>query len=164
MDPELDPKQKLTDVERRLARLQPSPSRIDRDRMLYETGRAVGRSQARKQDMLIAASLLAFVVGALGLMYSEERAKRVGLQMLVDQQEEARALLPAAPRVAAIDPPDPATSPAPDSYLMLTRRFNQTGSTSAPATPASSPRGSVTLEETPFTPRSLRRGDHVWSL
>jgi hypothetical protein len=120
----------LTALERRLSAWRPSAGALDRDRMLYDAGRAsVGVGPCR----LAAAALLLATTGLGGLLVQQrsqlarerallaaERSHRRELESaLVARTESSRASSsgPATAEIGATEPP------APYSYLVLTARL-----------------------------------------
>jgi hypothetical protein len=119
----------LRALERRLAGWKPSAGALDRDRMLYDAGRAAAGIHRWR---LAAAALLLVSLGLGGLamrqrvlidrdrvLLAHERAQRLEL-------ETALAAWTAAPRPSAADTP-PVGPPAPGSYLALTARLAADG-------------------------------------
>ncbi len=108
----------LSALERRLAAWRPATGALDRDRMLYDAGRAAAAAEARPWRLAAAALLLA-TAGLGGLLVQQrsllarERAERIELA--------ARLRAPAvlAPPVESAAP----GPPAPGSYLALTSRL-----------------------------------------
>jgi len=106
------------DLERRLARLRPAAGGLDRDRMLYEAGRAAARADSRTR--LASAAAMAMAIGCVGLggLLARERGHRLDLERAL---ADTRPREPDPGRLAP-SPPVPAARPGPDSYLALTRR------------------------------------------
>jgi hypothetical protein len=117
--PDRIPQDDLTDLERRLTALRPTAQALDRDRMLFEAGRASARGEGRAWVLSAAASAL-MVVG-LGVALARERSRALGLE----RDLIAAGEVPAAPPIAvtaAPREPSPPVEVAPDSYLALSRR------------------------------------------
>jgi hypothetical protein len=102
----------LNEIERRLTLLRPASGGLDRDRMLFEAGRASARAENRERVWAgaVAASIVVALVLGVGLV--RERTLRLGLE---------RALATRTPE-ARPSSPIPIRELAPDSYLTLTRR------------------------------------------
>ncbi len=95
----------LSPTERRIAAWRPSAVAIDRDRMLYEAGRASARAAARPWQFATAAALLLAV--GLGGWASRERSRRV-------DELAARPTISLPPLM-----PEPIEPPDPNSYRAL---------------------------------------------
>ena len=112
----------LSALERRLAAWRPATGALDRDRMLYNAGRAAAAAGARTWRLASAALLLA-TTGLGGLLFQQrsllarERAERIELA--------ARLAAPATAPAALAPPVESAAPgpPAPGSYLALTARL-----------------------------------------
>ena len=145
MDPTgSDPEADLTGLEEALARLRPSPIPLNRDRLLFEAGRAAGRAERRGWARGIAA---AFALAALGLggLLARERGERRDLEVKI-ASPDARA--PSSPRVPPATVDDRPTGPAgPNSYLALTRHLATGGFDTMPIE-----RPAVTPPRVPFGP------------
>jgi hypothetical protein len=119
----------LTALERRLAGWKPSATALDRDRMLYDAGRASAGVRAWR----LATAVLLLASLALGGFATQQRA-RLGREQALLAHERARRLeletalaaWTAAPRPSAADPP-PVGAPAAGSYLALTARLAADG-------------------------------------
>jgi hypothetical protein len=123
----------LTALEQRLASWQPAAGTLDRDRMLYDAGRAAGDARARYWRLATAALLLVSLgLGGLTMQQrswlGRERARLTHEQGRRLELETALAALSdasrASPLAAApvVDVP-PIGPPAPGSYLALTARL-----------------------------------------
>lgn len=124
MDPTKDrPEGDLTDLERRLRQWQPTSLGLDRDRMLFEAGRAAARAEIWGLAPLGSIAALAMVAVALGVLFVRERGERHALEVRI----VAASTVPKT--LAPMIEPDPAVLPivehplAPDSYLVLTRNM-----------------------------------------
>jgi hypothetical protein len=102
----------LNEIERRLTLLRPASGGLDRDRMLFEAGRASARAEAHGRAWAGAVAASMVVALALGFGLARERTLRLGLE---------RAIAARTPE-ARPAPPIPTREIAPDSYLALTRR------------------------------------------
>ena len=144
MDPaEHGPRGDLNPAElgRRLSRLRPAAAGLDRDRMLYEAGRAAARADLRGRAWLASTAALALACAALGGLLARERGHRLDLERAL------AATRAAAPEPRRFDPPPfLAARPAPDSYLALTRRALADGLDEPP--PREAPRLGPTIAPT----------------
>jgi hypothetical protein len=149
--PDEMPRDDLTNIERRLSALRPASGGLDRDRMLFEAGRASGRAEGRARAWALAAAASVLVAVGLGVGLARERSRALDLE---------RALIAArgTPPAIAAPPPAPprAIGVAPDSYLALSHRA-LAGLDDRPAAP---PRRldalGPTVPERPLSPRDLR--------
>lgn len=121
---EPDRQEQINAIENRLARWKPSATAIDRDRLLFESGRAAGRAEARSHTILasIACSLLTIVI-AKGTIV-RDRARNAAAQPLPEKSVaiEAESSATTNSELSAIDPAwntNPNVSD--DSYLALSR-------------------------------------------
>jgi hypothetical protein len=163
----------LTALERRLAAWRPAAGALDRDRMLYDAGRAA--AGARPWRPATAALLLATTgLGGLlvreriqlareGSLLAHERAHRLEAETALAARTRTSRTSPAipssVPSIAAVEPP------APDSYLVLTSRLAQ-GVAEAPRpddgrppAPTGPPPGSSepSTRPVPLRPINIRR-------
>lgn len=137
LDPPRIPDDSLTVLEARLRGWQPSPVGLDRDRLLFEAGRASARSGPRVGPWQSATAVLALLSTGLGLVLLDATADRRDLrQALLAQQTPTgpipeRAPIPdPIPSVPEPVPPRPLAEPRPldpSSYLALTRRLASGG-------------------------------------
>src|SRR5262249_39292774 len=120
----------LTAMERRLAGWRPSTGALDRDRMLYDAGRAAGA--AGRPRLLIGAALslsLAILALSASLAYqnsalarerallAQERTHRQHLEMALAARTLPPQSSPSPPAPEATEPP------APSSYLAMMARL-----------------------------------------
>jgi DNA-binding transcriptional LysR family regulator len=120
-------------MESRLLGWRPSAGGLDRDRMLFDAGRASARSSGRVGPWHSATVLLALLSTGLGLALLDATADRRDLrQALLARQIPVEPIpdpgpIPTAPDVAPEPtPPGPIADPRPpdpSSYLALTRRL-----------------------------------------
>ncbi len=127
----------LSALEQRLAAWQPAEGALDRDRMLYEAGRAAAGSRVRPWQIGTAAML--FALASLGGLLAVERMQLVRERALLAQErarlnEVETALAaqlgttqPVPMTPAPLAPIPPAEPPAPDSYLALSSRLARDG-------------------------------------
>jgi hypothetical protein len=152
------PDESLSDLERRLAAWRPAPAGIDRDRLLYESGRNAVRSGWRLAAGRLAIAALLLVCVVQGGLLARERGRRHALEVSLVQ---ARAV--AAPAIAALadaPPPEfePGPPPGPSSYLALSRRLvTATAEPSAPGHDATAPGASTPGESLPLRAFDLGR-------
>lgn len=126
----------LSALEQRLAAWQPAEGALDRDRMLYEAGRAAAASRVRPWQIGTAAMLFA-LAGLLAVEHSQlvrERALLAQERARLNEVETALAArlgttrpVPMIPAPVPLAPIPPAEPPAPDSYLALTSRLARDG-------------------------------------
>jgi hypothetical protein len=160
----------LTALERRLASWQPSAGALDRDRMLYDAGRA---SVGVRPWRLAAAALLFATAGLGGLLVQQRSQLARERALLADERAHRRELETAlaartgSPRPAS---PVPATTevpvigpPSPSSYLVLTARLvggdaasSGVGADPEPRVPARNPAGGP-VHPSAIRPRDFRR-------
>jgi hypothetical protein len=117
------PEQDPTRFERRLATWLPAATALDRDRMLFEAGRASARAEARGKVWPFAALGLALLLVGLGGLFARERSQRIALETVLAANRPAQESVLAAtpPRVAL---PNPIMErPDPSSYFVLTTRL-----------------------------------------
>jgi hypothetical protein len=120
----------LSSLERRLAAWRPAAGALDRDRMLYDAGRAAAGARTWR---LAAAALLLAAVSLGGLLVNEREQLAREHSLLARERMhrlEAETALAARARASEPSPAIPATAPAieppaPDSYLVLTARLAQ---------------------------------------
>lgn len=134
----------VNDPEQRLRGWRPASSGIDRDRTLFLAGRASALAETRAR---IVAASFAVIALAMGGLYLSEHARRVSLEGRI---AEARREVPSLP-VVVVEAPRPL---APESYLVLTRRSNESESLDfLPESSKPSPIGPPTDREPPFRVR-----------
>jgi hypothetical protein len=129
----------LSALEQRLAAWRPSPGALDRDRMLYDAGRAAARAENRLQSWRLAtAALLVISIGLGGLLVYQRSLRLLDRDLLAQEQARRHALetalaagdrpLEPAPGISA--PAVQATSIQrlpPTSYFILTARLTRSG-------------------------------------
>ncbi len=152
MDPlEDNPEGPLSDLERRLEQWRPSPGSLDRDRMLFDAGRASARAESWGRLGLALAASFALVAVAMGGLLVRERGYRHALEVTLAERTRA----PASPEVDL--PPPSFAEPAPNSYLALSRRILASGLVELPPEAPNAPRGEIPERpEPPLTPLSTR--------
>jgi hypothetical protein len=124
--PDHDPEIDLSAVERRLAAWRPTAGGLDRDRMLYEAGRAAARADGRVRSWRLATAALILMAVGLGGLLVRERSQRLALELslalasqIKPQHPVGETALPTSRETAAIEPF------APTSYFALTSRLGQ---------------------------------------
>lgn len=120
-----EPETALNALEQRLGGWQPMPGTLNRDRMMFEAGRAAAQ---RGTFRLVAIGGLMLLVAGLGGLLAHERSQRQVLEGLLAMQAQSSDFTPPKPDSPVLVPP---ASPVvveldPDSYLALTHR--RTGS------------------------------------
>jgi hypothetical protein len=122
----------LTELERRLAAWRPAAGTLDRDRMLYEAGRAAAGGS---RPWRLATAALLLVSLALGGVAAQQRSRLDHDRALLAHEHARRLELETALAIASdgsrTSAPDPALAadflpsgpPAPGSYLALTARL-----------------------------------------
>ncbi len=126
--------QDLKALEHRITAWRPTAGALDRDRMLYESGRAAARSDASIRVLRLSmAALLLLSIGLGGLLAQQtsllerersllalERSQRRGLEDALAERARSSELLFPAPSMTE----SPRTEPlSPSSYLALTARL-----------------------------------------
>jgi hypothetical protein len=109
--------------ERRLASWLPAASALDRDRMLFEAGRASARAESRGKVWPSAAVGLALLLVGLGGLFARERTRRLALETVLVARPPVQA-----PALALTPPPVAppvlgAERLGPSSYFVLTTRL-----------------------------------------
>ncbi len=152
MDPlEDDPEAPLSDLERRMGRWRPASGSLDRDRMLFDAGRASARGESWGRLVGALAACLALVALGLGGLLVRERGYRQGLEVALAERTREPA-----PR-EMVAPLPPFAEPAPDSYLALSRRILASGLEELPPTVSNAPRDEISERPEPtLTPLSVR--------
>jgi hypothetical protein len=124
----------LTAMEQRLAAWRPSPGALDRDRMLYDAGRAAAMAESRIRAWRLATAALALISLGLGGLLAHERSLLAREQALLALERSQRPALESAlaARTGTTERASPAPAPrdslpaeplAPTSYFVLTSRF-----------------------------------------
>lgn len=115
----------LKALEHRLAAWRPSAGALDRDRMLYDAGRAAARGEGHIGAWRLTTAALVILSLSLGGMLAQQRSLlrreqsgRMALEM--ERMARTRASPPAPPVEIELPPIEP---PAPSSYFALTSRF-----------------------------------------
>jgi hypothetical protein len=112
----------LSELERRMAAWRPTSRGLDRDRMLYEAGRAAARADGRVHSWRLATAALILMVVGLGGMLMRERSQRHAMEVaLAARTRPSRSASP-VPLLSATTAIEPF---APSSYFALTSRFSR---------------------------------------
>ncbi len=141
----------MTPLENRLRRLQPAAAGLDRDRLLFEAGRAAQQGLTLRAPLVLATACL-LVAAFAGLWWSEHR-QRVAYQTELANLQRAQS----PPRFHELDlPPAPVqvAEADPDSYLAL----RQLLSGELDSTPSTKPRSTIQASP-PSSSRTLRPRD-----
>ncbi|WP_422924539.1 hypothetical protein [Singulisphaera sp. PoT] len=113
----------MNDLERPLLGLQPVAGTLDRERMLFEAGRASARGEGLQRLLLAASALL--LVGVIGLagLFVNERSRRQALEigLTARDREQERSPTPTLPD------PSPTFEASTTSYLALSRHVRPEG-------------------------------------
>jgi hypothetical protein len=121
--PDRDPEIDLSAVERRLAVWRPAAGGLDRDRMLYEAGRAAAKADGRVQSWRLATAALALLTVGLGGLLTHERMQRRALETSIAIAGRIDAAQPAAEIALPASAKNPAIEPS--SYFALTSRLSR---------------------------------------
>jgi hypothetical protein len=162
----------LSRIEARLGGWSPSPGGLDRDRLLYEAGRADADARHRVRVRLslavsLAATLAAFGSG-LAWKAEHDRGTRLEAELASTRVELDRLIAaagqiptPPSPVLEAAIPPSAPAPPDPFSYLSLSRRIAD-GRIDLDIRPA----GSHGSDNAPSRsdPEAPRVGDRAWML
>ncbi len=133
----------LSPIEEALAALRPAASGPDRDRLMWEAGRASRRTPTAWP---VATALLALAVAALALWPREAPPPRVVQRVVYVTREPAPALPASLPPVAAV-PQALAWKPAGPGYLELRRAVLARGVDALPERPGGTGGGAASLGE-----------------
>ncbi len=120
----------LSSLEERLRSWVPSPGGLDRDRMLFEAGRAevLGSIQARSHARLwrFATAAAVLLASALGMVWHNEHSQRRALELTIARLAPSPAPFVATPELIA-ERQENETAIDPSSYLALIRQVNRPG-------------------------------------
>jgi hypothetical protein len=147
-------------LERRLASWLPAATALDRDRMLFEAGRASALAEGGGKAWPSAVVALALLLAGLGSLFARERSRRVALETVLAARLTAQApVLAAAPPQATL--PVPSTErPGPSSYFVLTSRLTSGDLDFPPVSrnpSATDPPGETTPRPPTLRPRGYER-------
>ena len=150
-----------SEFERRLASWLPAVTALDRDRMLFDAGRASARADARGKLWASAAVGLALLLAGLGVLFARERSQRLALERILAAGPPVQApMLAATPMRVAVPASSGAARPDPSSYFVLTTRL-ASGTLDFPpaslAPNAGHPPGSTRSQPPTFRPRGFER-------
>jgi hypothetical protein len=153
----------LTAMEARLAAWRPAAVALNRDRMLFNAGRAAAKAEGRSRlwQLVTAASVLVTVT--LSGLLAHERSQRVALESKIPAPTERRDPEPSTNALVQLAKFEP---PGPNSYLALTSQLakgardlswldveRETGPRSSP--PPASSKSTPNLQ--PLRPTDLER-------
>lgn len=122
----------LTALERRLSGWRPAAGALDRDRMLYDAGRAAAEGRRHPWRSTAAAVLLLAILGQAALLARLNASLNRAQALLAQERDRchrletalaARAGAPLPTALAPASPDDAIEPPAPNSYLVLTARM-----------------------------------------
>ncbi len=122
MEPrEFDLEAELNALESVLRGIEPAPSNLNRDRLMFEAGRGAAKAESRGRLLLAASFVLSIVsVGSVGLLLREQsRTANLMAELAI-----ARAHFDAAKSDSPDLPPLPFERPSPTSYLALSRNLD----------------------------------------
>lgn len=140
----------LSALERWLGSWRPVPGVIDRDRLLFETGRAAGRAGSWGRLGWLASACLALVAFGLGSLLVRERGNRHAL--------EVRLAARSHPSAPAGEVACPTKALDPESYFVLTRRMLGSGTDEVmPIAARQPPDRRPEPSEPPLSPLRARR-------
>jgi len=160
--PEIENEFNLNAMERRLAAWRPASGGLDRDRMLYEAGRAAARADGRVQSWRLATAALILMVVGLGGLMMHERSQRHAMEVALAARTRPSQSAPTVPLLSATTAIEPF---APSSYFALTSRLAQGNPDMSspdielepePHRPATSP-SDLLPQRRPLQPRDLQR-------
>jgi hypothetical protein len=158
----------LTPLERRLVAWQPATGALDRDRMLYDAGRAAALVEARGRSRLLiqprATAALVLVAVGLGGLWVHERAQRHALERTLAGRMGAPepTPMPAPTLPERLADLREAGALSPSSYLVLTARLvNGRGEDPSPSGTIPRARPTGDLPEPRLAPLRPRDFDRV---
>jgi hypothetical protein len=118
----------MTDLERRLAGWSPAPVALDRDRVLFDAGRASVQTRMPGSLLTALAASLAALAVAFGGCAVHERAQRRASETALAERSRALEVAVTGRSLPLQEPaPMPVASPAPDTYLALSQRLATSG-------------------------------------
>jgi hypothetical protein len=120
--PDHDPEIDLSAVERRLAAWRPSAGSLDRDRMLYNAGRAAANADGRVQTWRLATAALALLAVGMGGLMLHERSQRRAMEVALGARSRPSQSASTMPLLSATPTIEPF---APSSYFVLTSRLSR---------------------------------------
>jgi hypothetical protein len=124
--PEIEREFDMSEVERRLAAWRPATGALDRDRMLYDAGRAAARTDGRIWSWRLAMASLALLTVGLFVLLARERSRGKELEASL---AAATRINPAQP-VGELELRASGETPAieavlPSSYFALSARLSR---------------------------------------
>jgi hypothetical protein len=150
-----DPENDLTGLEQQLARFRPAPIALERDKMLFEAGRASALAERRGRLGMSMAAIFALIAVGFGGLFVRERARLLALEVRL--KTDTREVVRQTPSTSPI-PDRPYRPIEPDSYLSLTRQFLSVGLDAAPQKVRQEPRESIPARPSQSTPPLRVRG------
>ncbi len=125
----------LSALANRLAAWRPSTGALDRDRMLYEAGRAAARPEASGRPWRLATAALAVVAIGLSGLLAHERSLLVHERIVLAQERSRHSALGQvlagrtetsgpSPSALGAGPTAAPERPAPSSYFVLASRLS----------------------------------------
>ena len=152
---ERDPLDDRNALEQRLGQWRPAPLGLDRDRMMFEAGRASAGFDSLRLFALGSIAGLLLVALGLGGLFVHERSQRQAVEAELaavlhsPNVDRATSAVPTVPVVVAADP---------NSYLVLTRRMIDSAPDEIPfVASTSSPAQPLLPDEPPLTPLRVRQ-------
>jgi hypothetical protein len=125
-NPEYERELEISEMERRLASWRPATGGLDRDRMLYDAGRAAARADGLSRPWGLATAALTLVTVGLGGLLLHERSRCMALETslaiasrTIPPQPAAAIELPASGKTPVVEPFEPS------SYFALTARLTR---------------------------------------
>jgi hypothetical protein len=115
--PQPDQENELSALERRLTGWRPATGGLNRDRMLYEAGRAAARAEGRSRLWQLATAALTLMIAGLAGLLSRERSQRLALETALAFRGGAARPMPPVSLLAQTPTTE---SLPPNSYFVLT--------------------------------------------
>ncbi len=115
--PNIDHENDLTNLERRLAAWRPAVGVLDRDRMLFNSGRASAQAEGRLWSWRLATGAMFLVSAVLGGFLVRERSQRVAIETALASRSGPSELFSASVLTQL-----PIDSLGPSTYRVLTAR------------------------------------------
>jgi hypothetical protein len=158
---------RVNDLEQRLRSWVPAAGALDRDRMLFEAGRAAAGAAVRarriSQWWKFAAAGAAVLAMGLGLAWQNERRERLALQLDIARLTKPAPAPVASTSVMMAEEHQRAVAPDRWSYLTLVRQVSRIEqgesleSTSTEPTTTEKVEPTRSLRNAPLRPRDIER-------